>query len=128
MAKAYSLDLRGKVFAAWQAGGSSQREVAARFGVSASFVRDLSARHRQSGALAARPRGGGRRAPASPATLEHLRARVAAQPDATIAAHHQGMAAAGFALSAATVGRLLLRLGLTRKKRRSATTRRAANG
>ena len=41
MAKAYSFDLRRKVFAAWQKGDSSQAEVAVRFGVSASFVRDL---------------------------------------------------------------------------------------
>ena len=59
MARAYSLDLRRKVFAAWQPGKRSQAEVAARFGVSESFVGDLAALHRQTGGVAARPRGGG---------------------------------------------------------------------
>ncbi len=128
MAKAYSLDLRRKVFAAWQQGDSSQQEVAARFGVSASFVRDLSALHRQSGDVAARPRGGGRPPLATAATLAHLSGLVAQDHDHTIAEHHQAMLAAGFALSAASVGRLLLRLRLTRKKRPSKTTRPAAHG
>ena len=53
MARAYSLDLRGKVFAAWQQGEGSQAAVAARFAVSESFVGDLAALHRQTGGLVA---------------------------------------------------------------------------
>ncbi len=128
MAKAYSFDLRRKVFAAWQKADSSQAEVAARFGVSASFVRDLSALHRQTGDVAPRPRGGCQRSLATPAALEHLTGLVAAHNDHTIAEHHQNMRTAGFGMSAATVGRMLLRLRQTRKKRRSKTTRPAANG
>lgn len=128
MAKAYSLDLRRKVFAAWQHGELSQAEVGSRFGVSESFVRDLAALHRQAGDVAARPRGGGRQALATPAALAQLTGLVARHNDHTIADHHQSMLAAGLAMSAATVGRLLLRLRLTHKKRRSRTTRRAANG
>ena len=45
MPKVYSLDLRKKVFSAWQAGEGSQRELAKRFNVSLSFVRDLSRRY-----------------------------------------------------------------------------------
>ena len=127
MAKAYSLDLRRKVFAAWQNGEGSQAPVGARFGVSESFVGDLAALHRQTGEVAPRPRGGGRRSLATPAALEHLRGLVTLHNDHTIAEHHAGMAAAGFALSAATVGRMLLRLRQTRKKRRSRTTRPAAS-
>ena len=66
MAKAYSEDPRCKVFAAWQQGGQSQREVGARFGVRESFVSDLAALHRRTGDVAARPRGGGRRSRANP--------------------------------------------------------------
>ena len=66
MARAYSYDLRRKVFAAWQRGEESQREVGTRFGVSESFVGDLAALHRQTGDVAARPRGGGRRSLATP--------------------------------------------------------------
>ena len=127
MARAYSLDLRRKVFAAWQPGKRSQAEVAARFGVSESFVGDLAALHRQTGGVAARPRGGGRTSLATPAALTHLGELVATHNDHTIAEHHRNMQAAGFALSAATVGRMLLRLRQTRKKRRSRTTRPAAN-
>ena len=123
MARAYSLDLRRKVFAAWQYGKGSQATVGARFGVSESFVGDLAALHRQTGDVAARPRGGGRKSLATPAALAHLSGLVAANNDHTIAEHHAGMLAAGFALSAATVGRMLLRLRQTRKKRRSKTTR-----
>ena len=127
MAKAYSLDLRRKVFSAWQNGEGSQAVVGTRFGVSESFVGDLAAWHRQTGDVAARPRSGGRRSLATPAALAHLTGLVAANNDHTIAEHHQGMVAAGFALSAATVGRMLLRLRQTRKKRRSKTTRPAAS-
>jgi len=116
MAKAYSLDLRRRVFAAWQRGETSQAAVGARFGVSESFVGDLAALHRQSGDVVARPRGGGRRALATAAAREQLSAQVDAHHDHTIAEHHQGMVAAGFAMSAATVGRLLLALRLTRNK------------
>ena len=128
MAKAYSLDLRRKVFAAWQHGQQSQAAVGARFGVSESFVSDLAALHRQTGDVAARPRGGGRRSLATPAARELLGGLVVEHRDHTIAEHHASMVVAGFALSAATVGRMLLRMGLTRKKRRSRTTRLAANG
>ena len=99
-----------------------------RFGVSESFVGDLAALHRQTGDVAARPRGGGRKSLVTPVALKHLSGLVAANNDHTIAEHHQSLLAAGFILSAATVGRMLLRLRLTRKKRRSKTTRPAANG
>ena len=118
MARAYSLDLRRRVFAAWQQGEESQRAVARRFAVSESFVRDLSALHRRTGDVVARPRGGGRPALAGAATLECLRGQVAAHNDHTIAEHRQSLAAAGHPMSAATTGRLLLGLRLTRKKRR----------
>ena len=127
MAKAYSVDLRRLVWAAWQKGDASQAQVARRFGVSASFVRDLARLHRQSGDVVPRPRGGGRRALATPAALAQLGGLVRAHDDDTIAEHHQNLLAAGFRLSAATVGRMLLRLRQTRKKRRSKTTRPAAN-
>ena len=128
MAKAYALDLRRKVFAAGQQGQESQAAVGARLGVSESFVSGLAALHRQTGDVAARPRGGGRRSLATSAAREHLGGLGAAHNDHAIAEHQASRVGAGFAMSAATVGRLLLRLRLTRKKRCSRTTRRAANG
>ncbi len=128
MAKAYSVDLRRLVWAAWQKGDASQAQVAERFGVSASFVRDLSRLHRQTGDVLARAHGGGRRSLASAEVLACLQAQAHAHNDHTIDEYHQSLLAAGHALSAATTGRLLLRLRLTRKKRRSRTTRRTASG
>ena len=127
MARAYSLDLRERVFGAWRRGEGSQREVAARFGVSERFVRGLARRQRERGNVAAKPHGGGQRSLATPAALKHLTGLVATNNDHTIAEHHQNMVAAGHALSAATVGRLLLALRQTRKKRRSRTTRPAVS-
>ena len=128
MAKAYSLDLRERVWQAWQAGEGSQRELARRFHVSASFVRDLSRRFRTSGGVAPKTHGGGRQSLADAALLAQVQAQVAAQNDATNAEHHQRLLAAGYVLSRATTGRLLLGLRLTRKKRRPATTSASAHG
>ncbi|MDE5088394.1 MAG: transposase [Trichodesmium sp. St15_bin1_1] len=61
MPKVYSLDLRKKVFSAWQAGEGSQRELAKRFNVSLSFVRDLSRRYRETGTIVPKLQGGDRR-------------------------------------------------------------------
>ena len=122
MAKTYSLDLRERVSGAWQRGEGSQPEIAARFGVSVSFVRDLSRRWRESGAVAPKPRGGGRAPAASAAAQAAIQAAVAARNDATSEEHRQSLAAAGYPFAPSTLGHWLLKLGLTRKKRRSATT------
>ena len=127
MARAYSLDLRERVFGAWQRGEGSQRVIAARFGVSERFVRDVVRRQRESGGVAAKAHGGGRTALATRESLAALEAQVAQHNDGTVAEHRAGLAAAGFTASRATVGRWLLQLRLTRKKRRSKTTRPTAN-
>ena len=122
MAKTYSSDLRERVFGAWQRGEGSQPEIAVRFGVSVSFVRDLSRRWRESGGVAAKAHGGGRAPSVDAAVAKAIKAAVAARNDATIEEHRQSLAAAGYRLAHSTLGRWLLRLKLTRKKRRSATT------
>lgn len=128
MARAYSLDLRQRAFDAWQRGDGTQAQVAVRFQISASCLRDLSRRFRESGQVAAKPRGGGRRPLASAATLEQLAGQAAARNDDTIEEHRVSLAEAGYHLSHTTVSRVLLQLGLTRKKRRAATTKPAASG
>lgn len=117
MATSYSLDLRQRVWNAWQKGEGSQRELARRFAVSLSFVRDLSRRFRASGSIAAKPRGGGRPPLAGTAALARVQALVAARNDATNDEYHQGLLAEGYSWSRATVGRVLLRLRLTSKKK-----------
>ena len=125
MAKPYSLDLRERVFRAWQRGEGSQAQVAAYFGVSERCVRDLVRRQRESGSVAAKPHGGGKPALATPKKLAALEAQVAAHNDHTIAEHHQSLLEAGYRQSTTTVSRWLLDLRLTRKKRPAKTTRRA---
>ena len=120
MAKGYSLDLRRRVWSAWQNGEGTQAQLARRFAVSVSFVRDLSRRFRESGDVAARPYGGGRASRVGAATCTAIQEAVAAHSDHSIEEHRQGLAAAGHRLSHSALGRALLQLGLTRKKRRSA--------
>ena len=127
MPRAYSADLCERVWSAWQKGGESQQAVAARFGVSASFVRDLSRRFRATGSLAPKAHGGGRHPAADKKTVAKLERLVARHNDLTNDEYHQRLAAKGATLSRATVGRMLLRLELTRKKRRSRTTKLAAS-
>ncbi len=108
MAKAYSVDLRWRVFGAWQRGESTQAQVAARFAISPSCVRDLSRRFRTCGDVAPKPRGGGRRSLLSATVRECLAGLVDARPDDTLEEHRRGLLAAGFALSHTTVHRALL--------------------
>ncbi|WP_019948063.1 helix-turn-helix domain-containing protein, partial [Hymenobacter aerophilus] len=55
----YSLDLRTRVAAACREPKARQTQVAQRFGVSRSFVRDLLRRERETGSLAPKPASGG---------------------------------------------------------------------
>lgn len=56
--KAYSLDLREKIVALYDAGGISQRELAARFCVSVFFVKKLFRQRKQTGSIAPKQRRG----------------------------------------------------------------------
>ena len=58
---AYSIDLRQRILSAWQNKEGSQRELAKRFQVSLSFIRDFLRRYRETGEIAAKPQGGDRR-------------------------------------------------------------------
>ena len=123
MGKAYSLDLRERVWSLYLEGERSQAEVAEHFNVSASFVRDLARRARENqGCVAARPHGGGRRLKADTAAQKRVTALVVRTPDATLAEHCARLAKSRGAptLSVPTMHRLLARLGLTRKKKGSA--------
>lgn len=58
MPVSYSGDLRRRVIIAWEAKEGSQRQLAQRFKVSLSFVRNLLRHYRQNGQIEAKPRGG----------------------------------------------------------------------
>jgi transposase len=118
--KAFSSDLRARVFAACEDGATS--EVAEQFSVSPAFVRRLKQRHRESGSIA--PKMGGRGpAPKRAGHEVALRAAVAERPDDTPAEHRARLA---LPASVSTVARAMRRLGLTRKKSRSGPPNRTA--
>jgi len=114
MAAAYSMDLRERVFKAWQASGDAD-DVAATFEVSRAWVHRLAQRARETGSLAPRKQTKFRgRVLAGEET--RLQALVAAQPDATLAELSEQLPARP-ALS--TLWTELDRLGLTLKKNRT---------
>lgn len=112
MGIAYSQDLRDRVIAARDRGMQTQ-QVASLFCVSASWVRRVMQRRRQTGETAARPRGG---ATVVKIDLDCLRQLVREQPDATTKELHQRL---GIDCSVSAVDMALRRAGLSFKKRRS---------
>ena len=114
MAAPYSMDLRERVFKAWEASGDAE-DVAATFGVSRAWVHRLAQRQRDTGSLA--PRKQTKFRPRVLAGQEdHLQATVNARPDATLAEIREALPTTA-ALS--TLWLELDRLGLTVKKNRS---------
>ena len=126
MPRPYSVDLRERVLRAREAGEGSHRVLAARFGISVGAVCGWLAMARDEGRRGPRPHGGGRRAlgGADPRVLAAL---VDEQGDATLAQYGARLAErTGVRTSAAAVCRALARLGLPRKKKRSARASRSA--
>jgi transposase len=115
---AYSKDLRERVVGACEGHEMTQREVAEAFGVSVSFITKLLRRKRQTGSIAAKPRGGGRKPILASGHQTQVRKLVQQQSDATLAEYCQRLAERhGPLVSPATMCRVLARLGLVRKKR-----------
>jgi transposase len=115
--KAYSLDLRQRIVAAFER-GQSKAEVARRFAVSYATVGRYVTSWRRTRALTPRT-SPGRPARRAGEDLAALEAQVAGDPDATLAEHAATWATAGGrAVSRWTIGRAVRRLRLTRKKRR----------
>jgi transposase len=129
--RAYSNDLRERVVRV-VAEGRPMREAARRFGVSVSAVKRYVVRQQETGSLTPKPIPGCPRR-IGPGQEAILRARLAAEPDATVLeqcawwAEHRGQR-----LSEATMWRAMRRLGWTHKKRRwqpaSATRTRGRHG
>jgi len=111
MAAAYSMDLRERVFKAWQASGDAD-DVAATFGVSRAWVHRLAQRHRETESLAPRKQTKFRHRILA-GQEARLQALVAAKPDATLAELRAQLPTTA-ALS--TLWAELGRLGLTVKK------------
>ena len=116
----YSNDLRHKVITAYQNGEGSMRDLAERFDVSLGFIRDLWKHYHQTGSVRPKPHGGGRRSSFTNERLEQLKALVIEDNDATLEQLAERMRNRfGLECSKSSVDRALVRLGMTRKKRRS---------
>lgn len=114
----YSMDLRQRVVEAYENGEGTQAELAETFGVSRNWVEKLLRRWRETGSVAPKPHGGGRRAKISGKKEERLRKIVEESPDATL---EELLAKCRVDGSIMCVFRALNRMGITRKKSRSAT-------
>ena len=111
MASAYSMDLRERVYQAWQASGDAD-DVARTFGVSRAWVHRLAQRQRETQSLEPRKQTKFRRRLLA-GQEARLQALVAATPDATLAELRAQLPTTA-ALS--TLWTELDRLGLTVKK------------
>jgi transposase len=124
MPKPLSMDLRERIVQAVEA-GLSRRAAADKFAVSASCVIKLMQRHRADGTVAPRKFGGHMR-PALEPHYARIGDLVAATPDITIDELRAQLAAEGIATSRSPLGRCLLALKLTRKKRHAMPPNRPA--
>jgi transposase len=98
----------------------SQRALAALFGVSRAFVEKLVQRRRTTGLMAPRPHAGGRKPRCDHAALALVRQVLQEQADATLAERCERLGQQrGLWMSMSTMSRLLTRLGLPRKNKRS---------
>jgi transposase len=114
MMKTYSLDLRERVLRACDAGKGNRSQIADLFGVSTAWIRRLLQRRRETGSLAARPRGGSQPRKMDAQRCFHLLVLVQAQPDATLAQLHQRLNAP---VHLSTIHRTLVGMGWTVKKK-----------
>jgi transposase len=118
--RAYSLDLRQKVVAAYKRGESTIDEIAALFSVGPTFVKKMLRLHREGGDLSPLPHGGGHTPKLSDKHQKILRAEIARNNDATIEELRDLLRKkAGLEVSQPTVSRALTRLNLSRKKNSS---------
>lgn len=112
-----SVDLRQRIIAAYEAKEGSQRQLAERFKVSLSFIRDLSRRYRETGTVEPKPHGGGTVAKLGVEQLPIVKALVAAQPDALLEELCERFAErTGVHVSISTMQRAVCNLKLSVKK------------
>ena len=95
-------------------------ETAELLGIGEASVSRILRRHRETGGVTPKPKGGGRMSPIRDEIAEQLGVLVENVPDATIQEMVDALVAkTGVTTSASAVGRALRRLGFTRKKRSS---------
>jgi transposase len=121
---AYSIDLRQKILRAWERHLGSQRRIADIFGVSLAFVEKGLRQHRTTGNIAPKPPAGGQKPRLGAGAQAVVQRILGANPAATLEEVCTGVAAeTGVRVSVPTMCRVLQRLGLPRKNRRSTPAR-----
>jgi transposase len=115
--KAYSVDLRQKIIDAHNQKEGSQRQLAKRFRVSLSFIENLLKRYRTDGTVEPRAHGGGQSAKLSPEQESVIATLVEEDNDAILIELCDRLEQrVGVQVSRATMGRIVQKLKLTRKK------------
>ena len=113
-----SVDLRQRILAAYEAKEGSQRQLAKRFKVSLSFIRDLMRHHRETGTVQPKPHAGGAIAKLGKEQLPIVEALVKAQPDALLVELCERFAQqTGTEVSVSTMQRVVCQLKLSVKKK-----------
>jgi transposase len=111
--KPYSDDLRSRIIKSYSSHEGSQRQLAVRYCVSLSFVRDLLKRLRETGRGEPKPHGGGRRCKVDEEGLELIRRLLNEAPDATLEKMCEMFAAQRHVyVSRSTMSRIILKLKL----------------
>lgn len=115
--KAYSNDLRRKIINAYINRECSYRQLALKFSVSLSFVQTLINRYQDIGRIEPLPHGGGQKPKINQKYSEVLQKLVTENNDSTLEELCEiFQAKTQIKVSRATMGRILQRLELTRKK------------
>ncbi len=117
MPRAYSIDLRERVIGS-VAAGTSAREAARRFNVSASTAVKWVQRWRRSGSVAAKPMAGGRRSRLDQHD-DFLMDLIAGEPDMTLEEVRAHLRDRGVSAGLGSVWRFFARHGVSFKKNRA---------
>lgn len=116
--KAYSLDLRERVMAAYEQDQRSIAQVAEQFDVGPTFVKKMLRQKRERGTVAALAHGGGRQPSLTDKEHRLLRHRIKQQPDASLTELQEHLTTtAGVSQTAMNRWQRDCDSGLTRKKR-----------
>lgn len=117
MVSAYSVDLRQRIVDAYHANEGSQRQLAGRFKVSLSFVRNLLRHYRQTGTVKPKTHGGGAIAKITGSNLPIVEQLIRQQPDAILSELCERFEQrCGIGVSISTMHRVVRQLGITTKK------------
>jgi len=121
--KTTSLDLRKRILATYDSGKETRVSVAKRFCVSLGMVKKLIQQRRHLGDISPLHWRAGRKPLFTEAHKDQMRAAIRRQPDTTLAEFRELL---GLDCSLVAIHRVLARMGMTYKKRRSGPASRTA--